>query len=81
MNYAIEIPFQDADGRPIYVRVSKARFEATEKCLQQLRVHHGTLLTRNSNTLLLGLLSSHVLINEPVEGGDPTAFRGAVVVD
>ena len=73
--------FKDADGRPIYLRVSEARFAATEQLLQELELDHGTLHSPNTGAILLGRLESHVAINAPVEGGDELAYRGARLVD
>ena len=81
MKFAIEVPFQDTDGRPIYVVVSKSSFDAAQEYLEELGVPHGTMQARNVDVESLGLVSSHQLINEPVDGDDPTAFRGAILIE
>ena len=81
MKYAIEIPFQDTEGRPIYVVIPKTAYDAAADHLEKLGVIYGTHLARNMDVESLGLVSSHQLINEPVEGDKPTAFRGAILIE
>ena len=81
MKYAIELPFQHTDGRPIYVVVPKSAYDATADHLEELGVVYGTHLARNMDVESLGLVRSHQLINEPRKGDKPTAFRGAILID
>ena len=81
MKYAIEIPFQDTEGRPIYVVVPKPAYDETLEILEEYGVNYGIHLARNMDLETMGLPSSHQLINEPVEGGKPREFRGGIVIE